>query len=49
MPASIADTIVAWESKGLSNEKKIKLSIKANNYFSLKLRWKDNSKVRVNI
>ena len=45
MPAGITNTIVEWESKGLSNEE-IKLSFTANNYHSPKLRWINNWKIR---
>ena len=45
MEAGVTETIVAWESKGLLNEK-IKPIIKKNNNFSPKLKW-HNSKIRV--
>ena len=38
MPAGITDTIIAWESKILSNEK-ANTSITASNSLSPKLRW----------
>ena len=46
MPACIADSIVAWESKGLSNEK-FKPFITANNSLSPKVRYINNSRIRV--
>ena len=46
MLAGLPDTIVEWESKGVSNEK-IKPPITANHSLSLKLTWINNSKIRV--
>ena len=46
MPACLTNTIVQWESKGLSN-KKIKPPITANHSMFPKLRWTNNSRIRV--
>ena len=45
MPTGVTNTIIAWESKGLSNEKFESL-ITANNSLSPKLRWINNSRIR---
>ena len=46
MPAGITDTIVELKSKQLSNER-TKFPITAYNSLSPKLRWINNSKIRV--
>ena len=45
MPDGLTDTFVEWKSKGLSNEKIN--PIKANHGLSPKLRWMNNSIMRV--
>ena len=45
MPSDLTETIVAWQSKGLPNEK-MKPSTASNNSLSQKLKW-HNSKIRV--
>ena len=46
MSAVLADTIVEWKSRGLSNEK-IRPPINANHSISPKQRWMNNSIIRV--
>ena len=46
MPAGLTNTIVEWESKELSNEK-ITPPTTTNNSLFPKLRWTNNSKIRV--
>ena len=45
MLAALAETIVEWESIGLSNEKNKPLT-KASNSISPKLKWMHNPKIR---
>ena len=45
MPAGVTETVVAWGSKGLLNEK-INPRITTNDNISPKLKW-HNSKIRV--
>ena len=45
MLAGLAETIVEWESIGLSNEKNKPLT-KARNSISPKLKWMHNPKIR---
>lgn len=42
------DTFAKWESKGFSNDK-IRPSSTANNRFSLKLTWMNNSRITVEL
>ena len=46
MLAGLIDTTVEWKSKGLLNEK-IRPPTTENNSLSPKLRWMNNSKIRV--
>ena len=46
MTTRLTDTFVEWKSKGLSNEK-IKSLITANHSPSVKLRWLNKSKIKV--
>ena len=48
MPSVLTDSIVEWKSNRLSNEK-IKPPTAANNSFSTKMRWINNSKLRVEL
>ena len=48
MPSGLTDTIIKWESKGLSN-KKIRSPITANYIFSPEFVWMNNSRIKVRL